>query len=77
MMAFLRSPENRDPRAYILPSNQRDFPTAVRFIVALQKAGVDVHRATAAFSHGGKQYPAGSYVVNVGQAFGAHVLDMF
>ena len=77
MMAQLKSPENRDPRAYILPSNQRDFPTAVRFIVALQKAGIDVHRATAAFSHGGKQYPAGSYVVKVGQAFGAHVLDMF
>lgn len=77
MMAALKSPETRDPRAYIIPSNQRDFPTAVRFIVALQKAGIDVHRATAAFSHGGKQYPAGSYVVKVGQAFGAHVLDMF
>ncbi|MBX3134013.1 MAG: peptidase [Gemmatimonadaceae bacterium] len=77
MMASMKTRENRDPRAYILPSNQRDFPTAVRFLVALQKAGVDVHRATAAFSHGGKQYPAGSYVVKVGQAFGAHVLDMF
>jgi hypothetical protein len=77
VMASMKSPENRDPRAYILPANQRDFPTAVRFLVALQKAGVDVHRATAAFSHGGKQYPAGSYVVKVGQAFGAHVLDMF
>lgn len=77
MMAFMRSPENRDPRAYIIPSNQRDFPTAVRFIVALQKNGIDVHRATAAFSHGGKQYPAGSFVVKVGQAFGAHVTDMF
>lgn len=77
MMAMLKSPENRDPRAYIIPSNQRDFPTAVRLIVALQKNGIDVHRATAAFSHNGKQYPAGSYVVKVGQAFGAHVLDMF
>ncbi len=77
MMAALRSPSTRDPRAYIVPANQRDFPTAVRFIVALQKAGIDVHRATAAFSHGGKQYPAGSYVVRTGQAFGAHVLDMF
>ena len=77
MMAVMRSPENRDPRAYIISRDQRDFPTAVRFIVALQKAGIDVHRATAAFSHGGKQYPAGSYVVKVGQAFGAHVTDMF
>ncbi len=77
MMAALRAPENRDPRAYIIPANQSDFPTAVRFIVALQKAGIEVHRATAGFSHGGKSYPAGSYVVKVGQAFGAHVTDMF
>ncbi len=77
MMAALREPAMRDPRAYIIPSDQADFPTAVRFIVALQKAGVDVHRATAAFSVGNTRYPAGSYVVRTAQAFGAHVLDMF
>jgi hypothetical protein len=77
MMAAMRAPENRDPRAYIISTAQSDFPTAVRFIIALQKAGIEVHRATAGFSHGGKSYPAGSYVVKVGQAFGAHVTDMF
>ena len=77
MMGMLQDPAKRDPRAYIIPADQRDFPTAVRFIVALQKNGIDVHRATAAFSYGGTRYPAGSYVVKVGQAFGAHVLDMF
>ncbi|MEX2182360.1 MAG: M14 family metallopeptidase [Gemmatimonadaceae bacterium] len=77
MMAALSDPAMRDPRAYVLPSDQPDFPTAVRFINALQKAGVDVHRATAAFSAGGKRYPAGSFVVKTAQAFGAHVLDMF
>lgn len=77
MMAALSDPAKRDPRAYVIPADQRDFPTAVKFLVALQKAGVDVHRATAAFSHGGKRYPAGSYVVKVGQSYGAHVLDMF
>ncbi len=76
-MAMLNDPKLRDPRAYVIPSNQADFPTAVKFIVALQKNGIDVHRATAAFSAGGKQYPAGSYVVKTGQAFGVHVLDMF
>ena len=77
MMAALNDPAKRDPRAYVISADQRDFPTAVKFIVALQKGGVDVHRATAAFSHGGKRYPAGSYVVSTAQAFGAHVLDMF
>ncbi len=77
MMAALNDPAMRDPRAYVISAAQADFPTAVKFIVALQKAGIDVHRATGPISAGGKQYPAGSYVVKTGQAFGAHVLDMF
>ncbi len=77
MMATLNSPERRDPRGYVIASDQADFPTAVRFITALQKNGIDVHRATAAFQLGGKRYAAGSYVVKVGQAFGSHVIDMF
>jgi len=77
LMSVLRNPADRDPRGYILPADQPDFMTATRFVNALLKSGIDVHRATAAFSAGGKQYPAGSYVVKSAQAFRAHVLDMF
>jgi hypothetical protein len=77
MMAALNDPAMRDPRAYVISADQADFPTAIKFLVALQKAGIDIHRSRSAFSHGGKNYPAGSYVVKTGQAFGAHVLDMF
>ncbi|MFM2140416.1 MAG: hypothetical protein RLZZ25_681, partial [Gemmatimonadota bacterium] len=77
LMGVLNDPALRDPRAYILPADQADFPTAVKLIVALQKNGIDVHRATGPITAGGKRYPAGSYVVKTGQAFGAHVLDMF
>ena len=63
---LLRDPGQRDPRGYILPSDQPDFPTATKFINALIKTGVIVHRATAAFTVGGKTYPAGSYVVKSG-----------
>ncbi|MFP5355126.1 MAG: M14 metallopeptidase family protein [Gemmatimonadota bacterium] len=73
----LRRPEDRDPRGFILPSSQADFGTATKFVNALRKANVTVHRATAAFSAGGKQYPAGSYVVKTAQAFRPHVMDMF
>ena len=59
----LRDPALRDPRAYILPADQADFPTAVTFVNTLIRAGVTVHRATAAFSAQGKTYPAGSLVV--------------
>jgi hypothetical protein len=74
---LLRDPAHRDPRGFILPSDQPDFPTAVKFINTLVKNGVAVDRATAAFTVNGKNYPAGSYVVRTAQAFRPHVMDMF
>jgi len=73
----LRRPEDRDPRGYILPASQPDFGTATKFVNALRKSNIAIHRATAAFTAGGKQYPAGSYVVKTAQAFRPYVLDMF
>jgi len=73
----LRDPALRDPRGYVLPADQRDFPTAVAFVNALIRAGVTVHRATAPFDVQGTSYPAGSLVVKTAQAFRPHVLDMF
>ena len=73
----LHDPKMRDPRGFIVPSDQPDFLTAVKFINTLIKAGVVVQRATAAFTVGGKPYPAGSYVVKAAQPFRAHVMDMF
>jgi hypothetical protein len=52
----------RDPRGYILPADQPDFLTATKFVDALLKTGVTVHRATAAFAVNGRTYPAGSFV---------------
>ena len=75
--SLLRDPDARDPRGYILPADQRDFPTATGFVNALLKTGVAVHRATAAFTVAGRNYPAGSWVVKTAQAFRPHVLDMF
>ncbi len=74
---ILRDPAARDPRAYILPADQPDFPTAVKFANALLETGITVHRATARFSAGGRAYPTGSLVVRTAQAFRPHILDMF
>lgn len=73
----MKDPATRDPRGYILPADQPDFPTAVRFINALVKTGVLVHKATASFAVKGKTYPASSYIVKTNQAFRPHVIDMF
>src|SRR5688572_17583720 len=74
---ILRDPADRDPRAYVLPASQADFPTATKFVNTLRHVGVVVERATRDFTIGTKTYPAGSYVVPMAQAFRPHVLDMF
>ena len=76
-LSMMRAPGDRDARGYILPSNQADFPTAVRFVNAMRENGIDVLRATAPFQAGGKTYPAGSFVIKTAQAFRPHVIDMF
>ncbi len=70
-------PAKRDPRGYILPADQPDFPTATKFVNALLKSGCEVLRATSDFTVAGKKYPKGSYVVMTAQAFRPHVLSMF
>jgi hypothetical protein len=76
-MESLRRPEWRDPRGFIVPADQPDFPTAVKFINTLVKTGITIHKAKAQFTVNGRSYPAGSYVVKCDQAFRPHVLDMF
>ncbi|RZK49070.1 MAG: peptidase [Pedobacter sp.] len=73
----MKAPENRDPRAFVIPANQADLPSAVRFLNALIRTGIEVQKATADFNVGDKKYPAGSFVVKTNQAFRPHILDMF
>ncbi len=75
--ALFREPAARDPRGYILPSDQPDFITATRFVNSLLDNGVQVLRAKSDFEVAGRHYPAGSYAVKTDQAFRPHVLDMF
>lgn len=70
-----KAPNLRDPRGYIIPANQNS--SAVAFVNILIQSGIKVHKATTDFAVGGKNYPAGSYIVRTNQAFRAHVLDMF
>jgi hypothetical protein len=75
--AAQHAPEYRDPRGFIVPSDQPDFLTAVKFINGLRETGITVQRATAAFTVNGKRYPAGSFVVPAAQSYRPHVIDMF
>jgi hypothetical protein len=67
-----------DVFAWVIPSEQWDRSEAIELVRILRRAGVEVHRATAPFSIGAKEYAAGSYLAYGGQAFRgfiAHVLD--
>jgi hypothetical protein len=67
----------RDPRGYVIPADQADFPTATKFVNALIESGVAVERAKADFDAAGRRYPKGSYIVKTAQAFRPHLLTMF
>lgn len=68
-----RSLERAEPGAFVLPplDRQRD-PGAAADLLGLLRAGdVEIGEATAGFAVDGVDHPAGSYVVPVGQPFGA------
>jgi hypothetical protein len=73
----MKDSTTRDARGYVISANQPDFATAVKFVNALIRTGIQVHKATAEFVVANKKYPAGSYIVKTAQAFRPHVLDMF
>lgn len=75
--SIYQAPEKRDPRGFIISSDQKDFPTAVKFINALIKTGIRIEKANDQFKVGEKGYPKGSYVVKTDQAFRPHIIDMF
>ena len=64
----LHAKDKRDPRGYIIPSDQPDFLTAIKFVNTLRHVGVYVDQATGPFTVAGKNYPAGSFVIKTAQA---------
>ncbi|HEV2983823.1 MAG TPA: M14 metallopeptidase family protein, partial [Vicinamibacterales bacterium] len=67
---------NNARETFVIPANQWDPGTAVKMINVLRLGGVEVERATAAFSAGGRQYRAGSFVIRGAQPFEPYVKDL-
>ncbi len=67
---------DKGPFAFVVPATQRDQFAAYEMLEILEFADVEIHRATAAFSANGKQYPAGSYVIKTAQPYGAFAKTM-
>ena len=64
---ILHDPKLRDPRGYIIPSDQADFATATEFVNALLKNGITVSTRDRRVP-GGRQELSGGFVRGEGRA---------
>ncbi len=65
-----------NPFAYVLPPVTRDAAARATLANVLLAGGVEIQRATAAFTADGREYPAGTLVVPMAQPFRAHAKDL-
>ena len=68
--------EEEPPRAFLVPTDQRDVNAALKMLRILQRGGVKIHQANTNFIADGVEYPAGTYVVSMAQPFRAHAKDL-
>ncbi|WP_028660813.1 M14 family zinc carboxypeptidase [Nocardioides insulae] len=57
-------------QAYVVDAEQRDPYATYEMLETLQRTEVEIDRATAPFTAGGKEYPAGSYLLQTHQPRG-------
>jgi hypothetical protein len=65
-----------DPYAYVIPTEQHDWPTALKLVEVLEMGAVEVSRAKTAFTAGGRPYQAGSFVVLMAQPNRGYAKDL-
>ena len=66
-----------DPAAILIPvEGQHDPRQAGHLVEKLQMAGVEVHRATAAFEADGVRYGTGTFIVPMAQVFARYAMDI-
>ena len=64
------------PYAFVVPATQRDDFETREMLDILRFGQVEIHKAKGAFAAGGKQYPAGSWVIRLAQPYGAFAKTM-
>jgi hypothetical protein len=74
--ASIEAGKKGTPYAYIIAPEQWDGPTGLEMLERLSLAGVEVKRAKTLFHAGGKQYPAGTYVLLTAQPFRPYLMDL-
>lgn len=65
------------PFAYVVPEAQRDPQTAALMLDRLRLNGIEISRASAAFTAGGRAFPAGTWVILMDQPFALLAKELF
>ncbi len=65
------------PRAWVIPSDDRDRASVRRLVWTLLEGGVEIDVAEEAFVADDRSWPMGSIVIQRHQPYGAHVKDLF
>ncbi|MFC2166441.1 M14 family zinc carboxypeptidase [Acidobacteriota bacterium] len=68
--------ENEAPYAYVIPQDQKDPNTVVKMINILISGGIEVHQATQPFQAQNSEYPEGTYVALMSQAYRPYLIDI-
>jgi len=68
--------ENEAPYAYVIPQDQKDPNTAAKMINILISGGIEVHQATQSFHAQNSEYPKGTYVALMSQAYRPYLIDI-
>ena len=72
----IRLGREEPPFAYLIPPDQRDFPTAVHMAWILREGGVQINIAETPFAAEGAEYPAGTYIIYASQPYRNYILDL-
>jgi len=65
------------PRAWLIPSDNRDVGAVRRLVQVLLWSGVEIHVASDTLDADGRSWPAGTIVIQRAQPYGSHVKDLF
>jgi len=69
--------KSEPPYAWIIPEKQADPGTASLLLNRMNLLGIDIYKSTASFSCDGIQYPAGTHLIPMDQAFGLFIKNVF
>jgi hypothetical protein len=67
---------NKPPYAFIVPPNQKDPNTVAKMVNILIEDGAEVHQAEKSFKVQNREYPIGTYVILMSQAYRPFLIDI-